>query len=46
MKADGLPSPGRGDAWALSFAFPVQAKARRREPKHMTQAPEWNPHDN
>jgi hypothetical protein len=46
MKADGLPSPGRGDAWALSFAYPVQAKARRREPKHMEQAPEWNPHDN
>jgi hypothetical protein len=46
MKADGLPSPGRGDAWALSFAYPVQAKARRRESKHMEQAPEWNPHEN
>ncbi|MGL4651549.1 MAG: terminase [Caldilineaceae bacterium] len=26
MKARGLPSPGRGDALALSFAFPVLAK--------------------
>lgn len=27
MKARGIPSPGRGDALALSFAFPVAAKA-------------------
>ncbi|HSV48349.1 MAG TPA: terminase [Ramlibacter sp.] len=29
MKARGLPSPGRGDALALSFAFPVVSKAMR-----------------
>jgi hypothetical protein len=28
MKKRGLPSPGRGDALALSFAFPVSAKAQ------------------
>ena len=28
MKARGLPSPGRGDALALSFAFPVSPKAK------------------
>jgi hypothetical protein len=28
MKLRGLPSPGRGDALALSFAFPVSPKAR------------------
>jgi hypothetical protein len=27
MKKRGLPSPGRGDALALSFAFPVSAKS-------------------
>lgn len=27
MKARGLPSPGRGDSLALSFAFPVSKKA-------------------
>ena len=26
MKARGIPSPGRGDALMLSFAFPVQHK--------------------
>lgn len=26
MKARGLPSPGRGDAWALTFAHPVASK--------------------
>ena len=31
MKARGLPSPGRGDALALSFAFPVARKAREGE---------------
>jgi hypothetical protein len=30
MKARGLPSPGRGDALALSFAFPVAPKAGAR----------------
>lgn len=29
MKKRGLPSPGRGDALALSFAFPVVSKAMR-----------------
>lgn len=28
MKKRGLPSPGRGDALALSFAFPVSPKAK------------------
>lgn len=33
MKDRGLPSPNRGDAWALSFAFPVSAKiGPRRQP--------------
>jgi hypothetical protein len=27
MKARGLPSPGRGDALALSFAYPVAKKS-------------------
>lgn len=27
LKARDLPSPGRGDAWALSFAFEVRAKS-------------------
>lgn len=30
MKARGLPSPGRGDAWALSFAYPVASKKLNR----------------
>ena len=29
MKKRGLPSPGRGDAWALSFAYEVRAKKLR-----------------
>lgn len=29
MKARGLPSPGKGDALALSFAYPVAIKGRR-----------------
>lgn len=33
MKKRGLPSPGRGDALALSFAFPVQRKGPARSPK-------------
>jgi hypothetical protein len=28
MKRRGLPSPGRGDALALSFAFPVAPRVR------------------
>jgi len=31
MKKRGLPSPGRGDALALSFAFPVVSRAMRAE---------------
>lgn len=31
MKKRGLPSPGRGDALALSFAFPVVSRAMRQE---------------
>lgn len=31
MKARGLPSPGRGDALALSFAFPVARRSRDGE---------------
>lgn len=47
MKADGLPSPGRGDALALSFAYPVQTKQKpRTQRKNEQQAEEWNPHDN
>jgi hypothetical protein len=33
MKARGLPSPGRGDALALSFAYPVAAKIPGAIPK-------------
>ncbi len=32
MKARGLPSPGRADALALSFAYPVSASAGVRKP--------------
>lgn len=31
MKSRGLPSPGRGDALALTFAFPVNKKGRETE---------------
>ena len=31
MRADGLPSPNRGDALALSFAYPVTKKNRATE---------------
>ncbi len=33
MKARGIPSPNRCDAWILSFAFPVRQKDRPRKPK-------------
>jgi len=33
MKARGLPSPGRGDAWAISFAYPVKGKDRVGMPR-------------
>ena len=32
MKARGIPSPGRGDALALSFAFPVSPKGLHKNP--------------
>jgi hypothetical protein len=32
MKARGLPSPGRGDALALSFAYPVQPRGIQKAP--------------
>lgn len=32
MKARGLPSPGRGDSLALSFAFPVTAQGAHKPP--------------
>jgi hypothetical protein len=42
MKKRGLPSPGRGDALALSFAHPVMAKGLHGSPggKALT---EWDP---
>lgn len=47
LKARNLPSPGRGDALALSFAYPVQTKQKpRTQRKNEQQAEEWNPHDN
>jgi hypothetical protein len=36
MKKRGLPSPGRGDALALSFAFPVAAKGTRSVTRQAT----------
>lgn len=45
MKSRNLPSPGRGDALALSFAYPVQMKSRREAAKKQTQAEDWNPKD-
>jgi len=33
MKKRGLPSPGRGDALALTFAYPVQARNRPYNPR-------------
>jgi hypothetical protein len=44
MKKRGLPSPGRGDALALSFAFPVSPKAvtlaaRTREKERRSYSP-------
>jgi hypothetical protein len=33
MKGRGLPSPGRGDALVLSFAYPVKAKDRGGKPR-------------
>lgn len=46
MKKRGLKSPGRGDALALSFAYPVQSKHRPRGRKQEQQAEEWSPMDN
>jgi len=44
MKKRGLKSPGRGDALALSFAYPVQQKNRPGR-KQEQQAPAWSPMD-
>jgi len=46
MKARGVASPGRGDALALSFAYPVNKKAITREhAKNQNVAEEWSPFD-
>jgi hypothetical protein len=44
MKARGLPSPNKGDALALSFAFPVQARIEvRREHSEKPVGVDYNP---
>lgn len=46
MKKRGLASPDRADALALSFAYPVSAKAVAMRHKQKTQqAKEWSPFD-
>jgi len=45
MKKRGIKSPGRGDALALSFAFPVSQKQKPRGHKSTEQAPAWSPFD-
>ncbi len=47
MKKRGLKSPGRADALALSFAFPLQPRVREQHigRRNSEQAPEWNPND-
>lgn len=44
MKARGLPSPGRGDALALSFAFPVSKKSIAGNLSHKPRRTEHNPY--
>jgi hypothetical protein len=47
MKARGQASPGRGDALALSFAYPVQKKNRTKLPgAHNNDAREYDPYAN
>jgi hypothetical protein len=43
MKARGLPSPGKGDALALSFAYPVSHKGMPRSARSSTNRTEHNP---
>lgn len=43
MKARGLPSPGKADALALSFAYPVAARDRNAIPRVQTKRTEHNP---
>lgn len=46
MKKRGLPSPGRGDALALSFAYPVNKKVHTRGMRKNTNvAEDWSPFD-
>ena len=48
MKKRGIPSPGRGDACALSFAFPVGPADRlsgTRGGAGYDQSEEWSPFD-
>jgi len=45
MKKRGVKSPGRGDALALSFAFPVQQKNRPTGRNDRNRAEEWSPYD-
>lgn len=53
MKKEGLPSPDRGDALALTFAYPVTKKLRTREDfeqvvgrkkDHVIQSDEYDPY--
>jgi hypothetical protein len=44
MKKRGLPSPGRADALALSFAYPV-AKKNPLDRKNYSQGESWDPHE-
>ncbi len=44
MKTRGLPSPGRGDALALSFAFPVAKKAPEARAAARARRVEHNPY--
>jgi len=45
MKHRRLKSPNRGDAWALSFAFPVQAKKLAHIDHRQRRAKDYDPHD-
>lgn len=46
MKRRKLASPNRADALALSFAYPVNARATTRwEQRNITEAEEWSPFD-
>jgi len=45
MKERGLPSPNRGDALALTFAYPVVKERRQRRPNHTAVSPSYNPFD-